>query len=46
MAFLAPLEEAFPLSTFFFVFAGLMTIAALVFAALAYTDKGKTCLQG
>jgi POT family proton-dependent oligopeptide transporter len=46
VAFLAPLEKAFPLSVFFFVFAGLMTVAALVFAALAYTYKGKTYLQG
>jgi dipeptide/tripeptide permease len=46
VAFLAPLERAFPLSVFFFVFAALMTLAALVFSGLAYRYQGKTYLQG
>ncbi|MBI3183731.1 MAG: hypothetical protein HYZ28_16460 [Myxococcales bacterium] len=45
VAFLAPLEKSLPLSQFFWVFAGLMIAAALVFAVLAYFYKGKTYLQ-
>ena len=45
VAFLSPLQKAFPLSTFFFVFAGLMTAASLVFALMAYIYKGKSYLQ-
>lgn len=45
VAFLAPLETILDLSQFFWMFAGLMTAAALVFAILAYFYKGKTYLQ-
>ena len=45
VAFLSPLQKAFPLSTFFFVFAGLMTLASALFALMAYTYKGKSYLQ-
>ncbi len=46
VAFLAPLETlAGGLATFFWIFAGLMVLAALVFVALAATYKGKTYLQ-
>ncbi|MHB8875069.1 MAG: POT-type proton-dependent oligopeptide transporter [Myxococcaceae bacterium] len=45
VAFLAPLQKAFPLSTFFFVFAGLMTAASTLFALMAYLYKGKSYLQ-
>jgi POT family proton-dependent oligopeptide transporter len=44
VAFLAPLETL-SLATFFWVFAGLMAAAALVFALLAASYKGTTYLQ-
>jgi POT family proton-dependent oligopeptide transporter len=44
VAFLAPLETL-SLATFFWVFAGLMAVAAAVFALLAANYKGKTWLQ-
>lgn len=44
VAFLAPLQ-ALSLEKFFWIFAGLMAIAALIFVALASTYKGKTYLQ-
>jgi dipeptide/tripeptide permease len=45
VAFLAPLETILSLSQFFWVFTGLMTAAAALFAVLAYFYKGKTYLQ-
>lgn len=45
VAFLAPLQKAYDLSVFFWVFAGLMAVAALIFAGLAYLYKGKSYLQ-
>ncbi len=45
VAFLAPLQKTVELSQFFWLFAGLMAVAALVFATLAYFYKGKTYLQ-
>jgi POT family proton-dependent oligopeptide transporter len=45
VAFLAPLETILTLSQFFWVFTGLMTAAAAIFAVLAYFYKGKTYLQ-
>lgn len=45
VAGLAPLQAEFPLSQFFWLFAGLMTVAALVFSVLAYNYKGKTYFQ-
>jgi len=44
VAFLAPLETL-SLATFFWVFAGLMAAAAVVFALLAATYKGRPYLQ-
>ncbi len=44
VAFLAPLQRL-SLSTFFWTFAGLMAVAAVIFMLLAYTYKGKTYLQ-
>jgi POT family proton-dependent oligopeptide transporter len=44
VAFLAGFK-GMPLVQFFWVFAGLMAAAALIFAALAYLYKGKTYLQ-
>lgn len=44
VAFLAPLQTL-SLSTFFWTFAGLMAVAALIFVALASGYKGKTYLQ-
>ena len=44
VAFLAPLETL-SLATFFWVFAGLMAAAAIVFALLAATYKGRSYLQ-
>lgn len=44
VAFLAPLEKL-SLATFFWVFAGLMTVAAAIFAALAARYRGRTWLQ-
>ncbi len=45
VAFLAPMETILELSQFFWVFTGLMTVAAIVFAILASRYKGKTYLQ-
>ncbi len=45
VAFLAPLQKSLALSAFFWVFAGLMAGAAVVFAVMAYFYKGKTYLQ-
>lgn len=44
VAFLAPLQTL-SLTTFFWTFAGLMSAAAVLFALLATTYKGKTYLQ-
>jgi dipeptide/tripeptide permease len=44
VAFLAPLETL-SLATFFWVFAGLMAVAAAVFAVLAARYRGKSYLQ-
>jgi POT family proton-dependent oligopeptide transporter len=44
VAFLAPLQ-AFSLATFFWIFAGLMVVAAAVFVVLASRYQGKTYLQ-
>ncbi len=46
VAFLAPMEAILELSQFFWVFTGLMVVAALLFAILAYFYKGKSYLQG
>jgi POT family proton-dependent oligopeptide transporter len=45
VAFLSPLQEKLPLSSFFWVFAFLMGAAAVLFAVLAYFYQGKTYLQ-
>jgi len=45
VAFLAPMEAILDLSTFFWIFTGLMAAASVVFAILAYSYKGKTYLQ-
>jgi dipeptide/tripeptide permease len=45
VAFLSPLQKAFPLSVFFYVFAGLMAAASLAFAWLASRYRGQTFLQ-
>lgn len=45
VAFLAPLQKTISLSSFFWLFAGLMAGAAIVFAVLAWLYKGKTYLQ-
>jgi len=45
VAFLSPLQTILSQSEFFWVFTALMAAAALAFAALAYTYKGKTYLQ-
>lgn len=45
VAFLAPMEAILDLSQFFWIFAGMMTLAAFVFAILAYFYKGKSYLQ-
>ena len=45
VAFLAPLQKTYELSQFFWLFAGLMGAAAVVFAILAYFFKGKSYLQ-
>ena len=44
VAFLAPLQ-ALSLATFFWIFAGLMVVAAVVFVILAARYRGKTYLQ-
>lgn len=45
VAFMAPMQQVLVLSQFFWVFTGLMTLAALAFTVLAWTYKGKTYLQ-
>jgi POT family proton-dependent oligopeptide transporter len=45
VAFLAPLQKAIALSSFFWLFAGLMAGAATIFLLLALFYKGKTYLQ-
>lgn len=45
VAFLAPLRETYSLSEFFFLFAGLMAIAAVIFTVQAYFYKGKSYMQ-
>jgi dipeptide/tripeptide permease len=45
VAFLAPLQKTIALSSFFWVFAGLMAAAAAVFLVLARLYTGKTYLQ-
>jgi dipeptide/tripeptide permease len=45
VAFLAPLQKTIALSTFFWLFAGLMAGAAAIFLLLALFYKGKTYLQ-
>ncbi|OFZ23198.1 MAG: hypothetical protein A2X94_02860 [Bdellovibrionales bacterium GWB1_55_8] len=45
VAFLAPLQKNLPLSQFFWLFTGLMVVAALIFAVLARSYRGKTYLQ-
>ena len=45
VAFLAPLQKTYALSQFFWLFTGLMTVAAVVFAVLAKFYRGKTYLQ-
>ncbi len=45
VAFLAPLQKTYDLSQFFWLFAGLMAGASIIFAILAYLYKGKSYLQ-
>jgi len=45
VAFLAPLQETFALSEFFWLFTGLMVAAAVIFSILAYFYRGKSYLQ-
>jgi POT family proton-dependent oligopeptide transporter len=45
VAFLAPMQTILSLSQFFWVFTGLMTAAALIFALMAKLYKGRTYLQ-
>jgi POT family proton-dependent oligopeptide transporter len=45
VAFLAPMETILELSEFFWIFTGLMSGAAVIFAVLAFFYKGKTYLQ-
>ncbi len=45
VAFLAPLQKTYELSQFFWLFTGLMTAAAVIFAVLAAMYRGKTYLQ-
>ena len=45
VAFLAPLQKTLPLSSFFWLFAGLMAVAAIIFMFLAMRYKGKSYLQ-
>ena len=45
VAFLAPLQKTIALSEFFWLFAGLMAGAAVIFALLARLYKGKVYLQ-
>ena len=45
VAFLAPLQKQLLLAKFFWLFAGLMAVAALIFAVLASFYRGKAYLQ-
>jgi POT family proton-dependent oligopeptide transporter len=45
VAFLAPLQKQVTQATFFWMFAGLMAVAATIFLVLARLYKGKTYLQ-
>ena len=45
VAFLAPMQEILSLSEFFWFFTGLMTVAAIGFALLARSYKGKSYMQ-
>ena len=45
VAFLAPMEAILSLSKFFWMFTALMALASVIFAAMAYSYKGKTYLQ-
>jgi POT family proton-dependent oligopeptide transporter len=45
VAFLAPLQKRIELSEFFWLFAGLMAGAAVIFAILAWMYSGKSYLQ-
>jgi POT family proton-dependent oligopeptide transporter len=45
VAFLAPMEAILDLSTFFWVFTALMTLAAVIFTVMGLLYKGKTYLQ-
>jgi hypothetical protein len=45
VAFLAPLQKTIALSSFFWLFAGLMAGAAIIFSLLASFYRGKTYLQ-
>lgn len=45
VAFLSPMQKIMTLSTFFWVFTGLMLVAAMLFTLLASFYKGKTYLQ-
>jgi len=45
VAFLAPLQKTITLSSFFWLFAGLMAVAATIFWLLARLYKGKSYLQ-
>jgi len=45
VAFLAPLEASLALSSFFWLFTGLMGAATLVFMVMAYFYRGKSYLQ-
>ena len=45
VAFVAPMQTILSLSQFFWVFTGLMTVAAAVFAVMAKLYKGQTYLQ-
>jgi POT family proton-dependent oligopeptide transporter len=45
VAFLAPLQKTYELSQFFWLFAGLMAGAAVLFSVLAYFYKGQSYMQ-
>ncbi|MCB9558740.1 MAG: hypothetical protein H6707_21665 [Deltaproteobacteria bacterium] len=45
VAFLSPLQKSYQLSEFFWLFAGLMAGAAVLFSIMAYFYRGKTYLQ-
>ncbi len=45
VAFLAPVQTVLALSQFFWLFTAVMTVAAMIFAVMAYFYKGKSYLQ-